>query len=65
MFVKLCNKCRKDCEYSNADSEDMNKLVLLAFYNAAEKYRQENANAIAALTEPPKPFKFGGGNENI
>jgi hypothetical protein len=55
--------CEK-CKCSNANAENMvNKLVLLAFYNAAEKYRQENANAIAALTEPPKPFKFGGGNE--
>ena len=51
----------EDCKCSSADAEDMvYKLVLLAFYNAAEKYRQENANAIAALTEPPKPFKFGG-----
>jgi hypothetical protein len=51
----------EECKRSNADAEDMvNKLVLLAFYNAAEKYRQENANAIAALTEPPKPFNFGG-----
>ena len=54
----------EECKCSNANAEDMvNKLVLLAFYNAAEKYRQENANAIAALTEPPKPFKFGGKNE--
>lgn len=51
----------EECKRLNADAENMvNKLVLLAFYNAAEKYRQENANAIAALTEPPKPFKFGG-----
>lgn len=54
----------EECKHSNANAENMvNKLVLLAFYNAAEKYRQENANAIAALTEPPKPFKFGGKNE--
>lgn len=53
----------EDCKCSNADAENMNKLLLLAFYNAAEKYRQENANVIAALTEPPKPFKFGGQNE--
>lgn len=53
----------EDCKCSNVDADDMNKLVLLAFYNASEKYRRENANAIAALTEPPKPFKFGGKNE--
>lgn len=54
----------EECRCSNANAENMvNKLVLLAFYNAVETYRQENANAIAALTEPPKPFKFGGENE--
>lgn len=54
----------EECKYSNANVESMvNKLVLLIFYNAVETYRQENANAIAALTEPPKPFKFGGENE--
>lgn len=53
----------EECKCLNADAEGMNKLLLLAFYNAAEKYRQENANVIAALTEPPKPFKFGGENE--
>lgn len=54
----------KECKCSNAIAESMvNKLVLLTFYNAVETYRQENANAIAALTEPPKPFKFGGENE--
>lgn len=50
----------EECKCSNASAENMlNKLVLLAFYNAAEKYRQENANAIVALSDPPKPFKQG------
>lgn len=54
----------EECKCSNVNAENMvNKLVLLAFYNAAERYSQENANVIAALTEPPKPFKFGGKNE--